>query len=171
MGYNGFFAGTGLSLDVKLFHDTISRMISEPLRNNQYIASNTNDARFKGTEAQLDWRLGSNDRLRLTYAYIDAHSSSVLDQRPTASNSGTAGWLRTWGNGWSSTLFYYGANVLNNFPYERIDLRIAKRLRVGDANLELASLFQRRLDNRPVTWEENRYKDPQQLSFSAELEF
>jgi hypothetical protein len=37
------FSSPGLALDVKLFHDEITGMISEPLRNNQYIASNANN--------------------------------------------------------------------------------------------------------------------------------
>jgi iron complex outermembrane receptor protein len=64
LGYNGYFADIGLSLDVKLFYDEITGMISEPLRNNQYIASNANSSRFTGSESQFDWRLSNADRLR-----------------------------------------------------------------------------------------------------------
>lgn len=72
LGYNGQFSDIDLNMDVKLFYDEITGMISEPLRNNQYIASNANKARFSGSEAQLDWRASRRDRLRLTYAYVDA---------------------------------------------------------------------------------------------------
>lgn len=171
LGYNGSFTDTGMSLDVKLFYDEITGMVSEPLRNNQYIASNANKAHFSGTETQLDWRLGNTDRLRVTYAYVDSRSGSPLDQRPTATHSGSAGWMRDWRDGWSSGLFYYGANALNDYRYQRLDLRIAKHLRLGNANLEIAGLLQQRLDNQPTTWTENRYNDRQQLSVSAELEF
>jgi iron complex outermembrane receptor protein len=56
LGYNGYFSDIDLSMDVKLFYDEITGMISEPLKNNQYIASNANKARFTGSEAQFDWR-------------------------------------------------------------------------------------------------------------------
>ncbi|MCK1978480.1 hypothetical protein LNK15_15710, partial [Jeotgalicoccus huakuii] len=72
-------------------------MISEPLKNNQYIASNANKARFSGSEAQLDWRPTLRDRLRLTYAYVDAWASNPADRRLSARNSGSAGWMREWG--------------------------------------------------------------------------
>jgi hypothetical protein len=72
-------------------------MISEPLRNNQYIASNSNESQFSGAETQLDWRVTQADRLRLTYAYVDAQASNPLDEQLTARNSGSAGWLRDWG--------------------------------------------------------------------------
>lgn len=171
LGYNGYFAEWGLAVDVKLFYDEISGMISEPLRNNQYIASNSNSSRFSGTETQLDWRVSSADRLRLTYAYVDADASNPLDAQQTARNNGSAGWLRSWGQGWNSALFYYGADALNSYRFERVDTRIAKRIGLGKANLELAGVLQQRLDNQPTTFVDNHYDDRRVLYFSAELEF
>lgn len=171
LGYNGYFAGPGLTVDVKLFYDEITGMISEPLRNNQYIASNSNTARFKGTETQLDWRLGSADRLRLTYAYVDAEASNPADEQLTARNSGSAGWLRDWGQGWNSALFYYGDDALNGYRFERVDTRIAKRIGLGKASLELAGILQQRLDDQPTTFVDNNYDERRVLYFSAELTF
>ncbi|MND49667.1 Vitamin B12 transporter BtuB precursor [compost metagenome] len=170
LGYNGYFPEPGLALDVKLFHDEITGMISEPLRNNQYIASNANKARFSGVETQLDWRVGNLDRLRLTYAYVDTDASNPLDARQTASNSGSAGWLRDWGQGWNSALFYYGDDALNGYRFERVDARIAKRIALGKASLELAGVLQQRLDNQPTTFIDNNYDQRQVMYFSAELE-
>jgi len=171
LGYNGYFSDIDLSLDVKLFYDEITGMISEPLRNNQYIASNANKARFSGSEAQMDWRPTLRDRLRLTYAYVDAWASNPNDRRLSARNSGSAGWMREWGAGWSSALFYYGDDALNQYRYERLDLRLAKRFRVYGSNLELAALWQQRLDDEPTTAVQNRYDSRHRLSVSAELEF
>lgn len=171
LGYNGYFTDWGLTVDVKLFYDEINGMISEPLRNNQYIASNSNSSRFSGAETQLDWRVSSTDRLRLTYAYVDAEASNPLDAQQTARNSGSAGWLRNWGQGWNSALFYYGADALNGYRFERVDTRIAKRIGLGKANLELAGILQQRLDNQPTTFVDNNYDERRVLYFSAELEF
>ncbi|QVW21988.1 TonB-dependent receptor [Pseudomonas hormoni] len=171
LGYNGFFAEWGLAVDVKVFHDEITGMISEPLRNNQYIASNANSSRFTGAETQLDWHLGSADRLRLTYAYVDAQASNPLDAQQTARNSGSAGWLRNWGQGWNSALFYYGDDALNGYRFERVDTRIAKRISLGKASLELAGVLQQRLDNQPTTFVDNNYDERRVMYFSAELAF
>lgn len=171
LGYNGYFDEWKMAVDVKLFYDEITGMVSEPLRNNQYIASNSNNARFSGTETQLDWRIGSADRLRLTYAYVDAVASNPLDEQQTARNSGSAGWLRDWGLGWNSALFYYGDDALNGYRFERVDTRIAKRIRLGKANLELAGVVQQRLDNQPTTFVDNNYDDRRVMYFSAELTF
>jgi iron complex outermembrane recepter protein len=171
LGYNGYFSDIDLSMDVKLFYDEITGMISEPLKNNQYIASNANKARFSGSEAQFDWHLAPRDRLRLTYAYVDAWASNPADRRLSARNSGSAGWMREWGQGWSSALFYYGDDALNQYRYERVDLRVAKRFRIQGSTLELAALWQQRLDDQPTTVEQNRYDSRHRLSVSAELEF
>ncbi|MBF8781096.1 TonB-dependent receptor [Pseudomonas fulva] len=171
LGYNGYFSALDLSLDIKLFNDEITGMISEPLRNNQYIASNASKARFSGSEAQLDWHATVSDRLRLTYAYVDAWASNPADSHLTARNSGSAAWLRDWGGDWSSGLLYYGADALNGYRYQRLDLRLAKRLRWQGTSLELAALWQQRLDDEPTTIEQNRYDSRHRLSVSAELEF
>ncbi|MHC8306878.1 TonB-dependent receptor plug domain-containing protein [Pseudomonas sp. PB3P13] len=171
LGYNGYFAGPGLAVDVKVFHDEITGMISEPLRNNQYIASNANSSRFNGAETQLDWRLNRADRLRLTYAYVDAEASNPLDAQQTARNSGSAGWLRDWGHGWNSALFYYGDDALNGYRFERVDTRLAKHLQLGHAHLELAGVLQQRLDRQPTTFIDNRYDERRVIYFSAELAF
>ncbi|PWB35704.1 TonB-dependent receptor [Pseudomonas sp. SDI] len=171
LGYNGYFAEADLTVDLKLFHDEISAMVSEPLRNNQYIASNSNKARFTGSEAQADWRLSAADRLRLTYAYVDAWASNADDRRLSARNSGSAGWLRDWGQGWSSALFYYGADALNGYRFERADLRLAKRISLHRASLELAGMLQQRLDDEPTSNLDNLYDSRHVLYFSAELEF
>lgn len=171
LGYNGYFSDIDLSMDVKLFYDEITGMISEPLKNNQYIASNANKARFTGSEAQFDWRATQRDRLRVTYAYVDAWASNPADRRLSARNSGSAGWLREWGLGWSSAVFYYGDDALNQYRYERVDLRVAKRFKVQGSDLELAALWQQRLDDEPTTAIQNRYDSRHRLSVSAELAF
>jgi iron complex outermembrane receptor protein len=171
LGYNGHFAEQGLAVDVKFFYDEITGMISEPLRNNQYIASNANTARFTGAETQFDWNISRADRLRLTYAYVDAQASNPLDEQQTARNSGSAGWLRDWGKGWSSALFYYGDDALNGYRFERFDTRIAKRIHFGKAHLELAGVMQQRLDHQPTTFIDNNYDERRVMYFSAELEF
>ncbi|PSS52776.1 TonB-dependent siderophore receptor [Pseudomonas sp. BBP2017] len=171
LGYNGYFADADLSVDIKLFYDEITGMISEPLRNNQYIASNSNKARFSGGETQLDWRLSPADRWRLTYAHVDAWASNPADRRLSAHNSGSTGWLRDWGRGWSSALFYYGDDELNQYRFERVDLRVAKQLRWQRTQLELAGVVQQRLDDEPTTFAENRYDSRHVVYFSAELEF
>nr|WP_316851826.1 TonB-dependent receptor [Pseudomonas alcaligenes] len=169
LGYNGQF--DNLSLDIKLFYDEITGMISDPLQIADFAPDNNDRARFSGAESQLDWRLSPADRLRLTYAYVDYSATSRQDKRLTANNSGSAGWLHDWGQGWSSSLFYYGDDQLNQYRFERLDLRVAKLIPLAQTQLELAGVLQQRLDDEPLTWVENRYDERHLLYFSAELEF
>ncbi|MNG31615.1 hypothetical protein D3C84_1174490 [compost metagenome] len=79
--------------------------------------------------------------------------------------------MRDWGQGWSSALFYYGDDELNQYRFERVDLRVAKHLHWDRTQLELAALLQQRLDDEPSTFPDNRYDSRHVLYFSAELEF
>lgn len=87
-----------------------------------------------------------------------------------ARNSGSSGWMRDWGRGWNSALFYYGDDALNGYCFEQVDARIAKRIGLGKASLELAGVLQQRLDNQPTTLIDNNYDQRHVMYFSAELE-
>ena len=50
-------------------------------------------------------------------------------------------------------------------------MRVAKRIALGKANLELAGMLQQRLDRQPTTHVDNNYDQRHVLYFSAELEF
>ncbi|MNZ32523.1 hypothetical protein D3C78_498540 [compost metagenome] len=170
IGYNGRF-DFGLSIDIRVFHEEIHQAISEPLDITEFRPSNDNQLWFRGAETEIDWQIGSADRLRLTYAYVDFAATDKIDRRLTARYSGSAGWLRDWGRGWSSGLFYYGSDLLNERRFERLDLRLAKRLKFGSTELELAGVLQQRLDDEALTWRENLYDDRRQVYFSAQVEF
>ncbi|SFP37083.1 iron complex outermembrane recepter protein [Geopseudomonas sagittaria] len=170
IGYNGHF-DFGLSIDIKVFNDEIHRMISEPLDVKEFVPSNKHWMWFRGAETEIDWQLGLRDRLRLTYAYVDFDASHKSDRRLTARYSGSGGWMHDWGRGWSSGLFYYGADLLNERRFERLDLRLAKRFSLGRTDLELAGVLQQRLDDEALTWRENLYDDRRQVYFSAQVAF
>ena len=172
IGYNGYFHDWGLSINIKGFYDEISDMISQALQVVNFVPDNSSFARFTGAETQIDWNASQQDRLRLTYAYVDFTATNRLDQRLTARNSGSAAWLRQWPMGIESSLIYYGADLLNERRFERLDSRIAKRLGLsGGANMVLALAWQHRLDDEGLTWPENLYDSRNQYYFSAELNF
>lgn len=170
IGYNGQF-DFGLQIDIKLFNEEIHRLIAEPLDITDFTQDNDNYIWFRGAETEVDWAVTASDRLRLTYAYVDFETSEKSYQRLTARYSGSAGYLRDWGGGWSSSLFYYGADLLNERRFERADLRIAKRFNFGKSDLELALMMQQRLDDEALTWRENLYDQRRMVSVSAQLEF
>ncbi|PCD00250.1 TonB-dependent receptor plug domain-containing protein [Halopseudomonas pelagia] len=172
VGYNGYFHQLGLSIDIKGFYDEIRNMISQPLQIVNFVPDNSSFSRFTGAESQLDWKLTNDDRLRLTYAYVDFVASNRLDQRLTARNSGSAAWLRQWPGKIESSLIYYGADMLNERRFERLDSRIAKRFDLSNSSsLNLALTWQYRLDDEGLTWPENQFNSPSHYYLSAELNF
>ena len=92
---------------------------------------------------------------------------NIITRRP-ADSHGTCMKV-TRGQGWDSALFYYGDDALNGYRFERVDARIAKRIALGKASLELAGVLQQRLDNQPTTFIDNRYDQSHVMYFSAEL--
>jgi iron complex outermembrane recepter protein len=171
LGYNGYFHHLGLAIDIKAFHDEIHDMISEPLQVVNFVPSNDNFARFKGGEGQLDWRVTSADRLRLTYAYVDFVATRVQDQRLTARHSGSAAWIHQWPGKIESSVIYYGADTLNERRFERLDGRLAKTFAIGASRAILGLTWQRRLDDEALTWTENLYDKRDHYYLSAELSF
>jgi iron complex outermembrane receptor protein len=172
VGYNGYIHQAGLSVDIKGFYDEIRDMISEPLQIINFLPSNDNFSRFTGVESQLDWRISAADRLRLTYAYVDFVATRSQDRRLTARNSGSAAWIRQWPGAIESSLIYYGADMLNERRFERLDGRLAKRFGVGrSSELELALTGQYRLDDEGLTWPNNLYDSRRHYYLSAQLSF
>lgn len=170
LGYNGRFARQNLSLDLKLFRDEITDMISGPLQIFSFTPNNRNHLRLSGVEGELDWRLSSADRLRLSYTYLDIEASHPDDNLLSPRHSSTAGWLRDWQAGWSTALFYHGADMLNEYRFERLDLRLAKQLSLAGSTLEMALMLQQRLDDEPLSRFNNNLDERRTLWFSAGLE-
>lgn len=172
LGYNGYFHDLGLSIDVKGFYDEIRNMISQPLQVVNFVPNNDSFSRFTGAETQIDWRATREDRLRLTYAYVDFVATNRLDQRLTARNSGSLAWLRQWPAKIESSLIYYGADMLNERRFERLDSRLAKRFDLNSrSSLNLALTWQYRLDDEGLTWPENVFDSRSHYYLSAELSF
>ncbi|MFN3579521.1 MAG: TonB-dependent receptor plug domain-containing protein [Pseudomonas sp.] len=172
LGYNGYFHQLGISVDIKGFYDEISQMISQPLQIVNFEPNNDSSARFSGGETQIDWSVTTNNRLRLTYAYVDFMATNSLDQRLTARNSGSAAWLRQWPGNIETSLIYYGADKLNERRFERLDSRVARRFNLGSQSaLDLALTMQYRLDDEALTWPRNQYDSRSHYYLSAELSF
>ena len=172
LGWNAYWSTWQLSSDIRLFYEELHKQISEPLRLDNFNPSNANQSRFHGAEGQLDWQASPRDRLRLTYAYVDNTASDKIDRRLTARHSGSAGWMHEWNHDWHTSVFYYGADQLNEYPFARTDWRLAKRFQLArEQRLEIALMWQLRLDDEPLTWAENNQRSRSQWLLSAELDF
>src|SRR5690606_4929477 len=84
IGYHGHFHRTGLHLDIRAFQERITGMNSQPLKVGDFQPDNASSIEFEGLETELDWHIGTANRIRLAQAYIDFEATSKYDQRLTA---------------------------------------------------------------------------------------
>lgn len=170
LGYNGSFASLGLHLDLRLFDENITDLMTFWPTLGDPGPSNDDRLSFRGWESDANWQLGLSDRLRLSYAYIEFEATHHYDSELTPRHSGSLSWLRDWGRGWKSNLTYLGADSLAENRFERVDLFVAKRFQIGNSTLELSGTWQQRLDDNPLGGRNTNYKQRHAYWLSAGVE-
>lgn len=175
LGYNGHFVQLGLHMDVRLFRERISNLITYWAKIQDLTPSNENSMEFRGWEVEANWRLGVRDRLRLTYSEVDLTASHRYDNWDTPRYSGSASWLRDWGRGLSSGLTYLRTDLSSDkadFLFERVDLSLTQRMPISPStNLLLHGVWQQRLDDDPLFGRSNNYSQKHVYWLSAGVEF
>ncbi|WP_256663385.1 TonB-dependent siderophore receptor [Pseudomonas sp. C27(2019)] len=171
LGYNGHFAAQRLSIDIKLFEEKITRMISHRPRLESFNLSNHDHIKFYGGEFESNWQATSKDRLRLSYAHIKERASNALDQDIAPPHSGSFTWLRDWQNDWSSSLMYFAAQQLDKNDLQLANLRLAKQFNWGDKRLTVAGNLQKTLNNQPIGRTNNKDNSHDKVYATVQLEF
>src|SRR5690554_903825 len=171
LGYNGYFAAQRLSIDVKLFEERISRMISHTPNLSAFNLNNDNHIKFYGSELESNWQASDQDRLRISYAYIKDRASNSLDQNVTPTHSGSLAWLRDWNHGWNSSLMYFAAKQLDGHDLQLATARLAKHFNWADKRFTVAGNLQRTLNNQPIGHTNNKDNSQDLAYFSLQLEF
>ena len=171
LGYNGHFAKQRASIDIKLFEEKITRMISvRPLLEAFYL-NNNDHARFYGAELEGNWQATLADRLRVSYAYIKDDASNQLDQNVTPRHSGSFTWIHNWEHGWNSSLMYFAAQQLNKNDLQLARLRIAKQFNWTDKRVTLAGNLQKKLNNQPIGRTNHKDNSHDTAYATVQLEF
>lgn len=171
LGYNGHFAAQRLSIDIKLFEEKISRMISHRPRLESFSLNNNDQIKFYGSEFESNWQATPKDRLRLSYAYIKERASHHLDQGISPPHSGSFTWLHDWQNDWSSSLMYFAAQQLDKKDLQLSNLRLAKQFNWGDKRLIVAANLQKTLNNQPIGRTNNKDNSHDKIYATVQLEF
>lgn len=170
LGYNGYFAAQRVSVDIKLFEEKISRMISGSPKVHLFNLSNNDHIKFYGSEFESNWQASDKDRLRLSYAYIRDRASNPIDQT-SPKHSGSLAWLRDWNQGWNSSLMYFAAKQLNGHDLQLATARIAKHLNWADKRLTVAGNLQKTLNNHPIGHTSHKDNSQDLAYLSLQLEF
>lgn len=171
LGYNGYFAEQKLSIDIKIFDEKITRMISHTPRLDSFNLSNNDHIKFYGSELEANWQATHKDRLRLSYAYIKEQASNRLDQQVTPPQSGSLAWLRNWGTDWNTSLMYFAAKQLDNHDLQLAKVRIAKQFNLSDKRLTVSGNVQKALNNQPIGRTNNKDNSHDTAYASVQLEF
>lgn len=165
-GYLGQWLDRRVLLDVRLYRDRLKNMITEiflgPGDTTPFSHANQGEVTVDGVDARLDWRITPATRLALTHAYTDASGTEIgspavrnqrrrLESVPEKTTSALL--IHRFSPDWEASAGYYRVGYMlwmgagdELDGYERVDLRLARRLRLGRGGGELALVVQNALD-------------------------
>jgi iron complex outermembrane receptor protein len=182
----GNLAGTNTELDIKVFHEEMRDMISDPITLQATNISNDNEADVDGAEMQLSSRLNAQHSLWLTYSYLDVDNRYVgntlsaneivsvekLERRLSSENSVVASWMYE-SSTWSTSLSYFNQDSRQlNQPYERFQFNINKSLRIAGMNTELSYYIQHnRQPKVPLNYSNQIHSSPNIFYGQLSIEF
>ncbi len=161
LGYLGRFPASGITLDLKLYHEDVEGLISyktqwgfpDPYDQKAKVLDNYDHARIQGFEATVDYRPNPRDRLYLAYAYTDIHATSNTQQveynLSAPYNQLSLLGIHAFTRDVTGSLAVYYAgdthaweSVLERGPFRRTDLRLARRFTYAGSRGEYAIVFQ-----------------------------
>ncbi len=181
LGYYFLSMNNELELDVRLFHEQLTDMLDQYLALDNWQNENSISMYFRGVEYQTTYRPQASSQLRMTAAYIEAGSDAKEDVllRVHAKRTGSLAWIQRWPEQFTTSLGYYFADNYNDFDdrddrskYERLDLRVAKRIPL-DHNYELDTslAMQRDLNDEGVVFRNIKYNDRTRYLVNLALKF
>jgi iron complex outermembrane receptor protein len=179
-------AGMNTELDIKIFHEEMRDMISDPITLQATNISNDNEADVDGAEMQLSSKLNSHHSIWLTYSYIDVDNRYVgseltgsdinrvekLERRLSSENSVVASWMYSSAS-WSASLSYFNQDSRHiDTPYERYQLNIVKPFVIAGLNAEISYYIQHnRQTKEPLNYSNQIYSSPNIYYAQLALEF
>jgi len=182
----GHLMGTNTEFDIKVFHEEMRDLISDPITLQATNISNDNEADVDGAEFQLSSRLNSKHSLWLTYSYLDVDNRYVgnklsaeeivtvekLERRLSSENSTVASWMYT-DAAWSASLSYFNQDSRHiSNPYERFQLNIIKPFVIAGINAEMSYYIQHnRQPKVPLNYKDQKHSTPNIYYAQLSLEF
>lgn len=169
LGYLGRFPRSSLTLDLRLYRDRIEDYITHTVINVNDIRDdlalaliNSGDITIDGLDAELSYQPDRDMRLVFTQSFMKGEASHFNDSVYSAQQfeqaipdySGSllailqleSSWTLSMGVYWVDEVLWLRQATGNRHrpvdAYERVDLRLAKRVRMGDASGVLALVLQ-----------------------------
>lgn len=142
----------GLLLDVRVFDDHLSSLISERTNLAGLVPTNAGSVRLTGAELQLTLRMPSGWNGYANYAYLDNRdATNILERTQWSRHSGAVGLSREFADGWEAAIAYAGqsGDGHQQSAYGRTDLSLSRAFS-GNGTRWRATFGLQRLDS-PTT--------------------
>jgi len=190
LGYYGRFNNPEIELDIKLFRERMTHLITDPINiQTLEIYSNTK-MNIDGVEMQLNWSATPHDWLWLTAtwldvdirgtSYVDADGELqepyLTDTRLSAENSMVASWSHQQEN-WSATGSYFWYDSYNSQSsgtpnaYRRSELNLKLYDRVARYQPWVGFFIHHIIDPNPLVYSNQRYSSPNLYYVQAGINF
>lgn len=171
------------TLEVRAFKDELRDMISGIIRFDRWTIDNNVDLDQKGAEVEAALEYPGTT-VRASYGYLDqegwytgVHSDADKQKkvdllaRLSARHSGSLAVIKDLPLGMKASTAYYWVDQLKDTRFERLDLRLAKRIFQPRYTVELAATLQHYPDTDPFMSGDNNIKDQNQFFLEAGVRF
>ena len=184
LSYFGLIPKFDAQLDIKLFHDELSSLISQRM-DHSVTLTNENKLVQHGVEGQIKFQLNADNQVWFTWAYVESdddfsgnNEDITKEQRLSAKKSGSLVWMSALSRDIQFGAAYYHVDNWNSvsddggYRFSRIDLNISQSVALNSGyQLKLQAASQYRLDDDPLLYSSNVYQDKLHAYVSAELNF
>jgi iron complex outermembrane receptor protein len=154
LGYVYIDQSRGLVFDARLFRETLSNLISEPVEVADLSLSNSSSVTLYGFELQAKVEWSPTLQGFFNYAFLNnRNSTTALERSHYSRHSGALGVSKNIGDGWMLSSAYYGASGdgIGETAFGRLDVVAGRVWRLGGVRLE-ASLVASRFNNKSASF-------------------
>ncbi len=169
LGYFGYFPSTRTEVDVRWFREKLDNLISNAINPANFDADNSGWVELNGIEIQSRCRFAPRSWLWGSYAYIDNRTNNPIEAKFTARYSGSVAIGHRFSSWWTGSAAWYitrnqNERVLGNGTHvdrgmDRLDVRLAREIPLGEARLQLSGNVQYRFYDEPHIHIDNMYAD------------
>ena len=146
----GFYSNNvkdGWFIDVRLFQEKLTKLISDPISLFVDQLSNDDELTLEGLEFQFDFQLLSNTKASLAYAYTDSETTSTFEEALYSEHTGYASLTTFLNNTDNVSLTYYAMSASAGAPFYRIDLNYNVSLYESSKTQAIATFTLRHLND------------------------
>lgn len=189
ISYFGLFPSISGQLDIKLFHDEMSGLISESL-GDPSVLTNTTRLHHTGIEGQFKTRFKAKNELLLSFAYLDINDNFSINKENgeltkdteresslSADTSGSISWIHKSSDRSRFSSVIYHANNWNpyaegGYEFTRLDLHASHDFSImSDTIFTLEGNLQYRIDDDPLVRDKNNYDEKYLFYMSGRIKF